>query len=260
MDPRLEILVLTCDRYAPFWPIVAACWHAYWSDCPFRWRLLTNHARPAGYPHLCLDGDPGWNRNILKATEDMASPYVMLMGEDHFIAPERNGNKYSENMTRVCDTLDENPDVGAVGVGTFHPPELPWPAWMRLGEIDRTHHPFKRASPSCGKVFRVAFLRRLCAAVMESIGQGADVGRNGGINFEVEGTRLSENAAAFPERILACARHPGRELGLLEFIGGGWAVSGGKFASYDNPADRRQIEDALGYPVASIPGIAPWLP
>lgn len=257
MDPRLEIIVLTCDRYAVFWPLVAACWRTYWPDCPFRWRLLTNHLRPLEYPYLCLDGDPGWNRNVLKATADMEAPYVMLMGEDHFIAPSRNGNDYSANMRRVCDTLDAHPDVGAVGVGIFHPPEITWPEWERLGEIDRLHHPFKRTSPSAGKVFRVTFLRKLCTAVMDRIGPDADVGRNGGINFEIRGTQMSENQADFPERILGCVRERG---GLLEYIGGGWAVTAGKLWSANHPGDRAAMELALGFRLEVLPDISEWLP
>ena len=100
-------------------------------------------------------------------------------------------------MTRYPD-----PNIGMMKLqaGGAHAPEIPWSDYDRIREYDRRPHPFKRTN-LVPAMYRRAFLQRLSAAVLQECGPAGDKGRQGAIEFEVTGTKLTADAKAWPERL-----------------------------------------------------------
>lgn len=189
-----RILVVSCGKRRPIQELWAACQKAHWPDCTFPIDILS----PAN--------DVGWNANLLRWLETATSDLVLLLLDDHFIA-ESPAGQYTSNITAVIELLAERKDIGMIKLqaGNAHPPEIPFPAWPRLREYDRAHHPFKRTN-LVPTVFRTEWLKRLTAAVLDQCREGQDVGRLGAIHFEVFGTDITESRTRWPEKMLGIHR------------------------------------------------------
>lgn len=192
MNARL--LVVSCPRRKPIQDVWRAYQRENWPDCPLPIDMLSP------------ENDVGWNANLLAYLKTVDEDFVLLMLDDHFPA-ESQPKEFTSNIRSLMGLMIERPDIGMVKVqaGNAHPPEIVFPAWPRLREYDREHHPFKRTN-LVPTLFRTTLLKRLVKAVLAVITPELDKGRDGALHFEVTGTLLTENSAAFPERILGIHR------------------------------------------------------
>lgn len=128
------------------------------------------------------------------------------MLDDHLLAESRP-NEYTHNLNDLVLLMNLLPNIGMVKLqaGNAWPPEIEFPQWNRLREYDRAHHPFKRTN-LVPTMFRRAWLHRLSSAVLENCGAAHDQGRKGALEFEVQGTLLTEDVKAWPERMLGIHR------------------------------------------------------
>lgn len=192
MNARL--LVVSCPHRKP----IQEVWRAYqrenWPDCPLPIDMLSP------------EKDIGWNANLLAYLDTIDEDFLLLMLDDHFPA-ESEPEEFTASIRSLVCLMSERPDIGMTKVQAqnAHPPEVVFSAWPRLREYDRDHHPFKRTN-LVPTLFRTTFLKRLVKAVLAVITPELDKGRDGALHFEVIGTLLTENSAAFPERILGIHR------------------------------------------------------
>ena len=190
MDCRL--VVVSCPARKPLQEIWEKCFLAAWPDCELPVTILSP------------ENDIGWNANLIALLETLSDEFILLTLDDNFIEPS---TQYNENICRVLRTMRDNPDIGMIKLqaGGAHAPEIPFPAWDRIREYDRRHHPFKRTNLiPC--MYRREWLLRLSRAVLAHCGPEADKKRQGAIEFEMEGTRITEDATAWPERMLGIHR------------------------------------------------------
>jgi hypothetical protein len=156
---------------------------------------------------LSPDIDVGWNANFLALAQTIDEEFILMLLDDHWLEPLRNGESLSENMLKVVSLMKKHSDIAFVKVqaGNAWSPELPCPEWDRLGEYDRAHHPFKRTN-IVPTMFRRSWLCRLLIALLAECGMYDDRGRNGALVFEGIGTRLTMNSDEWPERMLGIDR------------------------------------------------------
>lgn len=234
----MRIVVVSCPRRKPIQAIWKRCQEEHWPDCPFPIDILSPHP------------DFGWNANLNTHLGTLKDEFILLMLDDNFLRPAPIGS-YTENIQKVLFIMDAHSDIALIKLqaGGAHSPELKFPAWDRLREYDRAHHPFKRTNltPS---VYRRDWLWRMTMAVLTDIGHARDAGRNGAIEFEVTGTLLTEDVKRWPERMLGIYRGPNGSGGesLLECIANN-AVEEGKM---------RPMEE-LALLCKGVPGIEAFL-
>ena len=241
-----EILLPSCSKHMPVWPIWAACAAAYVPGMNLRWRIVSDgsEALAPGWPVFWLKDDVGWCSNLLAALSDRTFTFVWI--EDFVPAPSTSGQRWADNVASALSVMRRDPSVGLLRLSMAHEPELPYHGWDRVGEYDRESHPFKRASLQPG-IWRTDFLRRLMKALLAQMPASKDVGVQGAYELEVDGTRLLCDAGAWPERCLGTRR----AMPLLSPIIGD-IVHAGRFKC--GHAEWALIE-ATGLDVGSIPGL-----
>lgn len=254
----MQILVASCDRRRPIWPVWVACLRKFWPDCPFSWRFLSNHIDEPAYNTLRVGSDEGWCLGLINALDQTSDESIMLCLDDDFIAVQPPGESWTQNIALASGILANFKDVGAVGCSPGPDPELPWPHWERLGEVDRTHHPFKRTTLSSVRIWRKALLREVLQHVRAEIGVGkgwiepcTDRGWQGAAEFEMTGTRVTMDNQRYPLRFLGTRR---KFRGLIE-TWGGISLRGGRFQRH--PAEWEMLNRLID--VAALPGIQPFI-
>lgn len=215
-----RIVVVSCPRRKPLQEIWWKCFYRNWPNCNYPVKVISP------------EDDIGWNANLIRVLEELDDEFILLMLDDNFLEPSA---EYSDNIKAVLTLMAERPDIGMVKLqaGGAHAPEIVFPSWTRIREYDRRPHPFKRTNLiPC--MYRRTWLLRLSKAVLAECGPDRDKGRQGAIEFEVTGTKLTGDSANWPERMLGIHR-PNPD------GGGGWplltcyandAVTGGKIREF----------------------------
>jgi hypothetical protein len=148
MSISTALLVVSCDAYRDLWEPFFTLLFRYWTDCPFRIYLGSNHAT---YPDrrvttLAVGEDRDWSSNLLKMLESIPADGVLLLQEDFLIDRPVQTKRvsqligYAEAQQAAClrlmpipgpDTLcADNPEVGAISKGTAYRVSLQ-AAWWR---------------------------------------------------------------------------------------------------------------------------------
>lgn len=222
MSLDTRIVVISCPRRASLQQIWKTCQERNWPDCPLPITVLSP------------DPDVGWNRNLITLLDTISETYILQMLDDNFIEPMAPG-EITANIVSLIELMNAHPDIALVKVqaGGAHAPEIEFPAWERIREYDRGHHPFKRTN-LIPALYRRTWLHRLSSTVLSSIGPERDIGRNGAIEFEMLGTALTSDAREWPERMMGIHRplpDGGGGQSLLECYGND-AVTGGKLRPF----------------------------
>lgn len=190
--PDCRLVVVSCPSRAPLQEIWKRCLAESWPDCPFPVTIISPTP------------DVGWNANLIAALEALTESYILMLLDDNFLDPSPN---YTVNMRAVLELMSERPDIALIKLqaGGAHAPEIPFAPWPRIREYDRRPHPFKRTNliPS---MYRREWLLRFSKAILASCGPAKDVGRNGAIEFEMTGTKITGDATAWPEKMLGIHR------------------------------------------------------
>jgi hypothetical protein len=191
MDCRL--LVVSCPARKSLQQIWEKCFLAAWPDCELPVTILSP------------ENDVGWNVNLITQLEQLELvEFILLMLDDNFLEPS---TEYTDNINRVLQTMRDNPDIGMIKLqaGGAHAPEIIFKDWDRIREYDRNPHPFKRTNlVPC--MYRREWLLRLSRSVRAICGPEQDKRRQGAIEFEMEGTKLTEDRRQWPERMLGIHR------------------------------------------------------
>lgn len=189
-----RIVVNSCPRREPIQQIWKKCFAENWPDCPYPVIIISERE------------DLGWNANLIRCLETLTEEFILLMLDDNFIEPLQ---PLTQNMESVLITMEAIPDIGMIKLqaGGAHAPEIEFTPWSRIREYDRQPHPFKRTNlVPC--MYRRNWLLRLATIVLQTVKDenGSDQGRQGAIEFEVTGTKLTMDATAWPERMLGIHR------------------------------------------------------
>ncbi len=215
-----RIVVVSCPQRKPLQEIWKACHAKAWPDCPLPITILSP------------GNDVGWNANLIACLEPISEDFILLSLDDNFLEPSE---EYTWNISQVLSVMNDNPDIAMIKLhaGAAAAPEIEFPAWSRIREYDRRHHPFKRTNlVPC--MYRREWLLRLSKAVLATCGHDADRGRQGAIEFEMTGTLLTADATAWPERMFGIHRPEpdgGGGHGLLVCYGND-AVTSGKIRPF----------------------------
>ncbi len=187
-----RIVVVSCPKRKPLQQIWRKCFEAGWPDCPYPVTLISP------------ENDVGWNANLIACLETISEQFVLLILDDNFIEPNA---EYTANMERVIETMTKHSDIGLMKLqaGGAHAPEIEFADWKRVREYDRRPHPFKRTN-LVPAMYRRSWLLRFCRAVLKECGPQRDKGRDGALEFEITGTRLTEDRANWPERMFGIHR------------------------------------------------------
>lgn len=190
----MRVAVVSCPGREPIVSIWKTCQNNFWQSCPFPIDVIS------------LEEDRGWMSNLLHYLGQINDEFVLLMLDDHFVDPVQDGD-ITDNVNTALALMESNPDIAMIKVqaGNAACPEIVFEPWDRIREYDRAHHPFKRTN-LVPTIFRRSWLRRLTSAILEAYGPSGDIGRDGAINFEVGGTRLTEDSTAWPERMFGIYR------------------------------------------------------
>ncbi len=79
-------LVVSCDAYADVVPAFIALWRKFWPDCPFETVLLTETVPCEGFDRVLAVGKCNdWAPRILRAIEQIDTPYVLLVLNDYYL-------------------------------------------------------------------------------------------------------------------------------------------------------------------------------
>ena len=113
---KLEILVLSCDKYSDAWDDFFNLKEKFWPDCPYQWHVVTeskDYVRNKVDTIKC-GNDLNWAGRLRKALHQIESPYVGLFLEDYFIKAPIDNEKiagFVEMMEREQVTFLNLGDV-----------------------------------------------------------------------------------------------------------------------------------------------------
>jgi hypothetical protein len=148
MSVSTALLVVSCDAYRDLWEPFFTLLFRYWTDCPFRIYLGSNHA---AYPDrrvaaLTVGEDRDWSSNLLRMLELIPDGGVLLLQEDFLIDRPVQTEKvkhligYADEKQAACLRLmpipgpdqacADNPEVGSIAIGAAYRVSLQ-AAWWR---------------------------------------------------------------------------------------------------------------------------------
>jgi len=84
---QVVIMVVSCDRYSDVWSPFFKLFKKYWPDCPYRVFFVTNNLDPAepGVTTIRTGDDTTWATQLLRALDQIKSPYVIMLLDDYFL-------------------------------------------------------------------------------------------------------------------------------------------------------------------------------
>ncbi len=132
-DPRVTLLVPSCDRYSDVWAPFFALLRRNWPDCPFRVVVGSNHlpcAEP-GAEALCIGDDVDWSRGLRAMVEAIDTPAVLVVLEDFLL---RRRVDTAEVLARVDDFFAL--DAAYLRMRPFPPPDVRLARYPAVGESE----------------------------------------------------------------------------------------------------------------------------
>lgn len=84
-DPKMTVLVVSCDKYADLWNPMSDFLRIFWPDCPYEIALATESAAaPAEtvYLRTIQCGQAQWSGCVLNALDAVQTPYVLFTLDD----------------------------------------------------------------------------------------------------------------------------------------------------------------------------------
>lgn len=95
---KLEILVLSCDKYSDAWDDFFNLKEKFWPECSYRWHVVTESK---DYVRNMVDTikcgkELNWAGRLRKALHTIESPYVGLFLEDYFIKAPIDDKKIAD--------------------------------------------------------------------------------------------------------------------------------------------------------------------
>lgn len=201
----VAVFASSCDKYKDFWPRWTASLEQFWPSCLCSKWIQSNDITGSGL--VPTGPDIGWNRNILKAITAIQADYILLTLENHILLSSVDEISFD----KAHGILDTNSSIGLVQLSRCWPTETRYEHWNKLGYYNRTPHPFKICSLSATPLWRKSLLIAIINHVISEIPEQQDVGRQGAVEFEVEGTRLwVQNNSIYPWNVLGIDRDAGQ--------------------------------------------------
>jgi hypothetical protein len=130
---NLSILIVSCDRYSDIWPYFFSLFHKYWTDCPWKIFLGTNHIEysdPRVYS-LRVGDDVSWADGARKMVEHLPTDYFLLLLEDFFIQ-----NDVATKSIVDCLRTLMNLQGGYLRLRPFPKPDANIAEYSNIGAID----------------------------------------------------------------------------------------------------------------------------
>ena len=208
---KLTILASSCDRYQQWWNPWRESFNRHWSDCSYPRKIISN--KIIGQDLLEVGEDLGWNRMLKTALTKVDSEYILLTLENHLLWSKPEG------FEKVIEILDQDPTIGIIQLSKCWPTEIDYPVWPVLGEYSREHHPFKACSLSATAIWRKTLLFEMVNRLIDTIPEKQDQGRQGAVEFEVEGTKYwtANVDGKYQWRILGINRYGAGGEGIYRF-------------------------------------------
>lgn len=130
-DPRVTLLVPSCDRYADVWAPFFELLRRNWPDCPYEVVVGSNHqpcAEP-GVRALLVGDDVDWSRGLRAMLAEVRTPAVLILLEDFLLqAPVDT----SLMRARVDDFFSL--DAAYLRLRPFPPPDVRLARFPAVGE------------------------------------------------------------------------------------------------------------------------------
>jgi hypothetical protein len=139
----LTVLVLSCDKYKDLWPVFSHYFKAYWADCPFRVRLLTNEEsyQEAGITSLQAGKDVGWSDSLISALNQIDSKFVLFLYDDIFPT-----SPFKNDIIVGATSFLERTGGTCVRLRRTRLPLIPVPNEPAVGRLS-TRLPYRNALP-----------------------------------------------------------------------------------------------------------------
>lgn len=101
---KLAIFVLSCDAYSDLWNDFFNLRDKYWSDCPYRWHLVTESLdyNRDGVEVIKCGSELNWAGRLRFAVNSVKAQYYGIFLEDFFIT-EKIDNEIISNLIDVMD-------------------------------------------------------------------------------------------------------------------------------------------------------------
>lgn len=152
LEKKFAVLVVSCDKYSDLWQPFFRTFRLYWSDCPLRIYLLSNHQSTdeKGVHNICVGDDISWSDNLRSAVESIEQQYILLFLDDLFLNRPINW-EYVKSIFNWINQADPNyvlmnssppPDkpfnelVGILSKGTIYRTSTVLSVWKREVLID----------------------------------------------------------------------------------------------------------------------------
>lgn len=136
-NDKMSILVCSCDKYADIWTPMFKMFFKFWSDCPYKVYLMTNHKKCENERVISLNigDDISWSLGFRKALQMIEEEYVFVIMEDYIL-------KKSVDYKDFEDLIDYMKAENAVCVRTMPSLYADEPGYgmfkqIRIGEVKR---------------------------------------------------------------------------------------------------------------------------
>ena len=102
-DRTLTILIPSFDGYCDVWPAFFHCFNKNWSDCPYPLKLVSNNLSYPMVDMIHTGKENIWSRRILRALQEIDTPYVLLLLEDYFIGKKVDTAQIAQALDYLID-------------------------------------------------------------------------------------------------------------------------------------------------------------
>jgi hypothetical protein len=121
---NLSILILSCDKFKPAWPVFYSLFNKYWPD--FEGKIYhysetekVNQGQVISLNSNLPQNAASWSKGFLFALENIETDYVILMLEDFFL----NKKVAHHKVVEYFKLMQNNPEVKCFRLMPIPPPE-----------------------------------------------------------------------------------------------------------------------------------------
>lgn len=93
---QLSVLVVSFDAYSDLWGTFFTLFKRYWSDCPYKVYLGSNHKVFEGVETITIGDDISWCDNLRRFLDRIETPYVLLLLDDFFFDKKVDNQRIRE--------------------------------------------------------------------------------------------------------------------------------------------------------------------